>query len=214
MKTSSEYLKAIRPWNRKCSKHRSIRVGVSVETSRGLGIVTWRKGEKITVAVKPDKEGEVMPCYTYNYSIEDVKASAEEVPRESRLYFGAWSNIENYANGDNQSYEIARQVAIFEEYESLIKGKRTDRDVSMGEWGTAKYRRYSGTNKHGEAFDFEVNIVRPFMPCGDRILFALAADDGYIADMNGHGRIYRRRIEDRDINYGPAKYAGPQEEAE
>lgn len=212
-KLSEQYPK-LKPFNKAAAKKRDIRLGVTVITNRGVGIVTWRKGEDIEVAVRPDREGEIMPCYRYNYTVDDVEIAAEEVSSDDRLYNGAWYWIMNNAIGDNQHFEAVKHRAIFDEWEPRIPGKRTDRDVSMGAWGSTKYRRYTGVNKQGQPFDFELGLSRAFpFPYGDRIMYALGSNDGYISDMNGHGWIYRRKITDDDINYGIAKYAGPQEEA-
>jgi hypothetical protein len=212
MKKLSEQYPKLKPFNKPASKHRNIRLGVTVTTSRGVGIVTWRKGEKIEVAVRPDRVGEVSPCYRYNFTVADVELASDSVAEDDRLYDGAWYWIMNQAIGDNQDYESIKHRAIFDDWESRIPGKRTDRDVSMGAWGSAKYRRYTGVNKRGQEFDFELCLRSAFaFPYGYRIMYALGSNDGYISDMNGHGRIYRRKITDADINYGLAKYAGPQE---
>lgn len=213
MNLSEKYPK-LKPFNKRASKHRNIRLGVTVETSRGIGIVTWRTGDDLEVAVRPDREGEVMPCYRYNYKASDVTISNNPVAQDDRLYLGAWYWIMNQAVGNNQDYESIKHRAIYDEWESNIPGKRTDREISLGPWGSTKYRRYTGVNKHGQPFDFELNTNPAFaFPYGDRIMYALGSNDGYISDMNGHGCIYRRKITDADINYGFAKYAGPQEEA-
>lgn len=213
-KTSEQYPK-LKPFNKKAGKQRNIRLGVTVETPRGIGIVTWRKVGKLEVAVRPDRDGEIMPCYRYNYELDDVETPTEEVMKDDRLYAGAWYWIMNQAVVDNQSYEAIKHRAIYDEWESRIPGKRTDREISLGVWGTTTYRRYTGVNKHGHPFDFELNM-RPALaiPYGDRIMYALGANSGYITDMNGHGWIYRRKITDSDINYGIAKYAGSQEDLE
>lgn len=208
----SEKYSGLRPFNKKVGKHRNIRVGVTVDTSRGIGIVTWRKGDELEVAVRPDREDEVSPCYRYRYAVSEVDLAAEEVTQDDRLYAGAWYWIMNQAVGNNQDYEAIKHRAIYDEWECNIPGKRTDRVISLGDWGSATYRRYTGVNKNGQPFDFELN-TRPALaiPYGDRIMYALGSNDGYITDMNGHGWIYRRKITDNDINYGIAKYAGPQE---
>ena len=214
VKFSVQYPK-LKMFNRNASTKRNIRLGITVDTNRGLGIVTWRKGDELEVAVRPDHEGEVMPCYRYNYKLTDVEIADEEIAKDDRLYIGAWYWIMNHAISENQSYESIKHRSIFDEWESRIPGKRTDRDVSMGAWGSTKYRRYTGVNKHGQPFDFEL-CLRPALaiPYGDRIMYALGASDGYITDMNGHGWVYRRKITDDDVNYGIAKYAGPQEEGQ
>lgn len=207
-----------RPFNKKATKFRNLRMGVTVDCPKGKGIVTYRgkpfKKDVVEVAVVPDVEGEVSPCYRYQYSPEDVTISPEPINECTRLYDAAWYWIMGHAVDQNAKYEIERHEFICAEYSSLIPGKYVDRDVSAGPWGSYKYRRYTGVNKNGDAFDFEMNIKRPFIPCGDRVLYALGKGDGRITDMNGHGWIYRRKITDNDINYGLAKYAGPQEEAE
>lgn len=210
-KLSEQYPK-LKPFNKTTTKKRNIRLGVTVNTKRGIGIVTWRKSEEIEVAVRPDREGEVSPCYRYRYKIEDVEVSVEEIAKDDRLYDGAWYWIMNQAIGDNQDFESIKHRSIYDDWEPRIPGKRVDREVSMGTWGSTKYRRYTGVNKQGQSFDFELNTKPAFaFPYGDRIMYALGANDGYISDMNGHGWIYRRKITDDDINYGIAKYAGPQE---
>lgn len=214
MKINSELFPQLKPFNKRPpSKARDIRVGTTVSTSRGIGIVTYRNREKLEVAVRPDKPDEIMPCYRYNYEVANVEIPAFEVDVTDRLHIGAWYWIMNSAIQANQSYESVKHRAIFEEYETMIPGKHNDREVSAGPWGTFKYRRYTGTNKRGEPFDFELGLKTALaIPYGDRILYALGADDGYITVMNGHGWIYRRPITENDINYGLAKYAGPQEE--
>lgn len=214
MKASEQYSK-LKPFNKNAGRHRNIRLGVTVHTPRGIGIVTWRKGDELEVAVRPDKEGEVMPCYRYHFTIDDVEIAAEEVSKDDRLFTGAWYWIMNQAVGENQSYEAIKHRAIYDEWERHIPGKRAERTISLGAWGSTIYRRYTGVNKHGQPFDFELN-TKPALaiPYGDRIMYALGQSDGYITDMNGHGWIYRRKITDNDINYGIAKYAGPQKEAE
>lgn len=214
MSKLSEQYPQLKPFNKAAAKKRDIRLGVTVITNRGVGIVTWRKGEDIEVAVRPDREGEIMPCYRYNYTVDDVDISAEEVSSDDRLYNGAWYWIMNNAIGGNQHFEAVKHRAIFDEWEPRIPGKRTDRVVSMGTWGSTKYRRYTGVNKQGKPFDFELCLSPSLaIPYGDRIMYALGASDGYITDINGHGWIYRRKITYDDVNYGIAKYAGPQEEA-
>lgn len=209
----SERFPQLKPFNkRQPSKARNIRVGASVNTSRGIGIVTYRKGDKLTVAVRPDRPDELLACYRYSYEVAEVELANEEVDEADRLYMGAWYWIMNSAMHDNQSFESTKHRAIFDEFEPLIPGKRKDREVSAGPWGTFSYRRYAGKNRRGEPFDFELGLTPALaIPYGDRIMYALGIDDGYITDMNGHGWIYRRPIEDSDINYGIAKYAGPQE---
>lgn len=212
MKKLSEQYSKLKPFNKAAGKKRNIRLGVTVTTNRGLGIVTWRKGEELEIAVRPDREGEVSPCYRYRFTVNNVDLSDEAIAEDDRLHGGAWYWIMNQAVGDNQAYEATKHRAIFDEWESNIPGKRVDRDVSMGVWGSTKYRRYIGVNKHGQPFDFELGLKSALMlPYGDRIMYALGANDGYISDMNGTGWIYRRKITDEDINYGIAKYAGPQE---
>jgi hypothetical protein len=211
--TLSEKYPKLKPFNRKAGKQRNIRVGATVNTSRGVGIVTWRKGDGIEVAVRPDREGEVSSCYRYRYSAVDVDLADEPVNESDRLYGGAWYWIINQAIGDNQDYESIKHRGIVDEWVSNIPGKRVDREVSMGAWGSTTYTRYTGVNKHGQPFDFELNVKGSAFtfPHGDRIVYAIGANDGYISDMNGHGWIYRRKITDSDINYGLARYAGPQE---
>lgn len=214
MYTLSEKYPKLKPFNRKASKYREIRVGATVNTTRGIGIVTWRKGDKIEVAERPDREGEVSSCYRYRYAAADVEFAEDPINENDRLYGGAWYWIMNQAIGDNQDYESIKHRGIFDEWVSRIPGKYVDREISMGTWGSTTYRRYTGVNKHGQPFDFELNVkgsAFPF-PYGDRIMYALGANDGYISDMNGHGWIYRREITVDDIHYGIAKYAGPQEE--
>ncbi|MED1742070.1 hypothetical protein P4U97_21685 [Bacillus swezeyi] len=214
MRKLSEHYSELKAFNKKSiRKKREIRVGVSVLTDRGIGIVTWRKGDEIEVAVKPDREDEVMLCYRYNYAICDVEISINAVPDNDRLFNGAWYWIINQAIVRNQDYEAKKHRAIFDDLEPNIPGKRADREVDMGIWGSATYRRYTGVNKYGQPFDFEL-CLRPALaiPYGDRIMYSLGSSDGYITDMNGHGWIYRRKMRDNDINYGLAKCAGPQEE--
>jgi hypothetical protein len=208
MKLNSEYLPSLRPWNRKCSKHKSIRVGVQVETPNGLGIVTWRKGDQLHIAVKSDG---FLASDQYRYAIDDVSISDQIIAADSPFYKSAWYQICSEAYLDNVYFELARQGATFTEYEGRVKCKRSEREISTA-FSTVTYRRYTGVNTRGEAFDFEINITRPQLPAGDRILFALGIGAGLIANLNGHGRIYRRKIEDSDMNYGLAKYAAPQEE--
>ncbi|OQV53376.1 hypothetical protein [Bacillus velezensis] len=213
MRKLSEYCSKLKSFNKKyIGKKREIRVEVSVLTDRGIGIVTWRKGDEIEVAVKPDRVDEVMPCYRYNYAIYDVEISIDAVPKNDRLYNGAWYWIMSQAIVENQDYEAIKHRAVFDDQESNIPGKRTDREISIGTWGSATYRRYTGVNKFGQPFDFEL-CLRPALaiPYGDRIMYSLGFSDGHITDMNGHGWIYRRKMRDNDINYGLAKYASPQE---
>lgn len=208
MLITSEFIRALKPFNKRVGKNRNVRVGLAVNTKRGVGIIISRDGSELWVAHESDS---IVWYESYIYDIEEVKVSDIVIDTESQLYKGAWQFIEDSAINANQTYEVRKHEAIFEEYESMIPGKRTDRDISMGMWGSTTYRRYTGMNRYGQPFDFEANILRPFLPVGDRVLYAMGVSDGYITDMDGYGRIYRRKIEDRDVRYGLAKYAGPQE---
>ena len=207
-----------REFNRKGeAKYKRIRCGVYVQTNdgRGRGIVSARTGSEIWVTF-PSRTS--MPGETYTYDVSDVTLCDNIPPlsgigeAEGSYERYAWTMIYDAAMSRNQSYEARWQMWIVAEYEALVPGKRKDRDIG-GEWGTFKYRRYVGKNKRGEPFDFEVCVTRPFIPDGDRILFALGVND-YITRMNGHGRIYTQKITDEDVNYGLAKYAAPKTEEE
>jgi hypothetical protein len=135
MKPLSEQYPKLKSFNKKAGKQRDIRVGATVNTSRGIGIITWRKGEDIEVAVRPDREGELSSCYRYRYTPADVSLSDDPVNETDRLYGGAWYWIMNQAVGANQDYESIKHRAIFDEWVDYIPGKRVDREVSMGAWG-------------------------------------------------------------------------------
>lgn len=204
---TSYYLPSLKRFNRKAGKHRNIRAGIVVETARGVGIVTVRDKDVVWVAHEPP-EG-LLWIEQYTYPVDNLTPIDAKIDETSKFYRGAWQKIEDEAMNANQMYEVRKHEAIFSEYESLIRGKKTERTIDMGTWGSTTYRRYTGVNKHGQPFDFEVNIRNPFIPAGDRVLFALGFGDGCITDMNGYGWIYRRKITEADVNYGEAKYAGP-----
>ncbi|MGG3989804.1 hypothetical protein [Bacillus smithii] len=209
MNITSKKFPKLKQFNKKANKNRNIRVGVTVNTPRGIGIVTWRQNENVEVAVKPDRKEELLPCYRYRYTIANITISDNPVDSKDPLYEGAWYWITNYAIIENQKYELIKHNSIFKEHEQMIPGKRTDRTISAGIWGSYKYRRYTGVNKHGEPFDFELCLKPAFpIPYGDRILYALGESNGYITDMNNNGWIFQRKIKDSDIKYGICKYAG------
>jgi hypothetical protein len=208
LKINSETFNVLRKYNKKAGKHRNIRVSCVVETKRGLGIVTYRKGTEIQVAHEPDRQCELLWCYRYTYDIEHVNPSAAVIDHSSKLYRGAWQWILDGALSRNQDYEIDKHRAIVNELSGRIAGKTEKRAISTP-FSSSNYVRFIG-----EGFDFEINISRPFIPDGDRVLFAIGKGGGYITDMNGHGRIYRRPITDNDIKYGLCKYAAPQQEAD
>lgn len=197
---TSEDFWSLKKWNKKAIVKKNIRVGVTVITKRGVGIVTTRDKEEVWVAHESDS---LLWCHTYTYHINDVMLSNKDIDKESKLYKGAWQNIRDSAIVQNQNYEIEKHKRIVKEWSHLISGRKEKRTISTS-FGSYDYVRFIGDD-----FDFEICVNNPFIPNGDRVLYAIGKGDGYITDMNGYGRIYRRKIKQEDVNYGLAKYVTP-----
>jgi CBS domain-containing protein len=202
---TSENYRKLKRYNRKASgKRKNIRAGVVVDTKRGVGIVTHRDKETIEVA----HESDVLWCERYSYDIADIEPSGAEIDVESRHYRGAWGWIVGNAMHNNVSFEYDKSRAILEEHAHRVSGKTEKRTISTT-FGSHEYIRFIG-----DGFDFEIDVSHPSISAGDKVLFALGKGDGFIVDMNGHGWFYRRKITDRDVKFGLAKYAAPQGDSE
>lgn len=193
---------------RKASKKPNIRVGSVVDTTRGMGIVTYRNADDLEVALQSD----ILWCERWLMSINDVDLSNQEIDIESKLYKGAWSWIISYAHNQNIEYEQDKSKWYADNIPKLKNVTYSKRTVSTT-FGTHDYMRLTLNG----LFDFEVDVKYPSLDTASKLEYAyklhsgeLTTDDPYyITDMkyltNKYGDLWgisKRLIKWEDVNYG------------
>lgn len=194
MEITAYNFRELRKWNKKASTYRRIRMGVVVETVRGIGIVTHRDKSRVWVSTPPE-EGDLSWGTTYEYDVSDVALTDEGIVSSSKLHRYAWGKIRDNAIDNNASHAICRQRLIVNEYADKIKCKKEVRTVT-GFMGSSDYTRFIG-----DGYDFEINLRRPFVPDGDRLLYALGLSDR-ITTIDGRGNVGNRKILESDVIIG------------
>jgi len=196
----------LKKYNKKQSKKSDLRMGEVVMSGYGLGIVTHVSKDDYHVAVTPENENHGW-VVQYRVPKGEIHKVDHPIDLEIKLYRGAWMIIEDYAKQLNQRYEVDKGNSIVSDLSWTIKAKREERVSKPGFGGSRLYRRYTGTNPKGESFDFELAAEEStYFADGDRVLFALGMNDGYISHLDGTGWVSRRKLEYRDVNYGLCKY--------
>ncbi|PGT89885.1 hypothetical protein [Bacillus thuringiensis] len=189
------------PFNKKIRKHKELRMGVTVQTDKGFGIITYRDGERLTVALPST----TLWCERWEFAITDVQVTQEEISQTSKLSLGAWDWIMVEAHSLNVRYEKERSR---DAVKHLVAGKGvklTEREEPTRS-GSMKYIRLTLPN----VFDFEFGVTIVDIGLADTIDYAYALaggldTTGYMKrDIGYGGRIIKTPLTPKDVNYGEA----------
>ena len=179
-----------------------IKTGVTVETDRGIGIVTHRDNKIAWVAL-PSEE---LNCEQWKFDLQDIKVTAEV--SNNLLKEAAYTWIMYYAQTENVNYEQDRSEFYVVNIPSMEDVKTKIRKFSVGRV-SAKYLRLTH-----EKFDFEIDIDFPSIGTADRLQYAYDISKGnndihYIRSVRSVGKhrvmgVFNKEMTLDDINYGQA----------
>lgn len=191
-----------RKYNRKAARKKYIRVGTTVNTKRGIGIITVRDKDELWIAHECDN----MNCSQYIYKLDDVELLDESIDKSSKFYECAWTWIIYHAMAMNTKYETERAYYYIENIPNM-KGVKTSTKSVSTTFGSHEYLRLT----YKDSFDFEVSLsYGAHIGCADRLKYAYALWNGddtngmQIVDINGHGWVTRREIKPENVKYGEA----------